>query len=102
MVIGRPIEAELVAATLGTVPNVGVGLLMISPLGVCICDDCVAIDEAEFDLVGLAGGTAATGEGEGASPDDEACFTNGGAVTVVGVGTGVGVAEDIENVVSDG
>ena len=30
---------ELAAATLGTLPNVGVGLLAISPAGVCANDD---------------------------------------------------------------
>ena len=100
--MGRPTEPELVAATLGTFPNVGVGLLMMMPLAVCICDDCVAIDEAEFDLVGLGGRPTGMEDGEGANPDDEICLSSGGAVTVVGVGTGVVPAEDIEDMASEG
>lgn len=46
---------ELVAATLGTLPKVGVGLLVITPPEPCACDDCVAIEDAELDRVGLGG-----------------------------------------------
>lgn len=102
VVIGKPTEAELVAATLGTFPKVGVGLLIIIPLAVCNCDDCVAMDEAEFDLVGLGGRPTGMEDGEGANTNDDACLTKDGAVTVVGVGTGVVVAEDIEDMVSEG
>ena len=48
VVIGRPEKELLVAATLGTLPSVGVGLLVTMP-------DCVATEEVEFDLVGLGG-----------------------------------------------
>lgn len=48
VVNGRPEKEVLLAATLGTLPNVGVGLLLTMP-------DWVAIDDAELDLVGLGG-----------------------------------------------
>jgi len=91
VVIGN---AELVAATLGTFPSVGVGLLVIIP-------ESVAIDEVELDLVGLGGCRSATGDGEGANPD-EGCLINAGAVAVVGVGVGVGVAEPVADAVKPG
>ena len=100
--MGKPTDPEFAAATLGTFPNVGVGLVIMIPLAVCNCDDCVAMDEAELDLVGLGGRPTGMGDGEGANPDDDACFTGDGAVTVVGVGTGVVAAEDIEEVASEG
>lgn len=87
---GRPAGAEFVAATLGTLPIVGVGLLAIMPAGVCINDDCVAIDEFELDLLGLTGRTAAAGEGEGARMEEEWGFTGEAAEAAVGVGTGDG------------
>lgn len=102
VVVGKPTEAELVAATLGTLPNVGVGLVMMIPLAVCNCEDCVAMDEAELDRVGLGGRPTGMRDGEGANPDDEACLIDDEAVTVVGVGTGVVAAEDIEDVASNG
>lgn len=53
-----PVVCELDAAMPGTEPRLGVGLLTITPdAGVCANDDCVATDEAEFVLVGLAGRT---------------------------------------------
>lgn len=55
------------AATLGSLPNMGVGLL-ITPLPPCGAnDDCVATELAELLLVGLAGRTLDMGDGEGAN-----------------------------------
>ena len=48
VVNGRPEKEVLAAATLGTFPSVGVGLLVMMP-------DCVATEEVELDLVGLGG-----------------------------------------------
>lgn len=50
-----PKEDGLVAATLGMLPRVGVGLLVMSPPGFGAFDDCVTTEEIEFDLVGLGG-----------------------------------------------
>lgn len=100
--MGKPTEAELVAATLGTFPSVGVGLVMMIPLAVCSCEDWVAMEEAEFDLVGLGGRPTGMADGEGANPSDGACFISDGTVIVGGVGTGVVAAGDIEDVASNG
>lgn len=54
VVQGRALN-EFAAATLGTLPRVGVGLLVIIPAEPCACDDCVAIDDAELVRVGLGG-----------------------------------------------
>ncbi len=75
VVSGRPTAAELVAATLGTVPRVGVGLLVMTVLDVCAWEDMVATDEAEDERVGLDGRIAATGDGEGGMTL-ELCFTS--------------------------
>ena len=56
---GSPAGAELVAATLGTLPITGVGLLAIVP-GMVDC--CVAMDDTEFDLVGLKERAGIAGE----------------------------------------
>jgi hypothetical protein len=48
----------------------------------------VAIEDWEFDLVGLPGRTENVGAGEGGGMTGEA-FVNDGDVVVVGVGTGV-------------
>ena len=48
VVKGRFEKELLVAATLGTLPSVGVGLLVMTP-------DWVATDDVELDLVGLGG-----------------------------------------------
>ncbi len=80
------------AATLGTEPSVGVGLLVMTAPGVCACDGNVATEDADDDLVGLVGKIAATGDGEGATA--EVCLTSGGAVAAVGVAVGVGCADD--------
>ena len=60
--MGNPTGAELVAATDGTLPIVGAGLLLMTAAGVCTFDDCVAIDEVEFDRLGLGGRTLGAGE----------------------------------------
>ena len=93
VVIGRPEKELLVAATLGTFPRVGVGLLVTIP-------DCVATEEVEFDLVGLGGRkdgwvlgvVLRTGVNAGEFVETNpggSCFSNGGAVAVTGVGVGV-------------
>jgi hypothetical protein len=90
----KPLKDGFVAATLGTLPKVGVGLLLI------ICDDCVAIDDVELDLLGLGGGS---GAGEGASTGVHCLSKVGGADAAVGVGTGVGCDEDpVETGAGDG
>ena len=76
----RPADIELVAATLGTVPSVGVGLLVI---GACT----VAIEDVEFDLDGLGIRVKFAGDGKGATPDKD-CLDNKGAPGAVGVGIG--------------
>lgn len=55
VVHGKPPNDVPGAATLGTFPTVGVGLLMTTCEGFCICDDGATLDDAEFDLVGLEG-----------------------------------------------
>lgn len=85
VVHGRPLKDGLPAATLGTLPRVGVGLLLT------ICDDCVATDDVELDLVGLGGGR---GAGEGARTGVGCLSKVGGADAAVGVGSGVACAED--------
>ena len=81
---GSPAGAELVAATLGMLPITGVGLLVTVPRTV---DCCVAMDDTEFDLVGLK--ERAGRAGEGAWPCTEAnCFAGEGAEGWVGVGSG--------------
>lgn len=88
---GRPPIDGLAAATLGTVPRVGVGFVAIIPVAVCINDDCVATDDAEFELVGLAGRPAgAEGAGTVEAPGTLATL---GVDAAVGVGTGEGWAE---------
>ena len=82
VVHGRLLKDGLVAATLGTLPSVGVGLLLT------IWDDCVATEEVELDLVGLGGGKGA-GEADGASLGVGCRSNAGGTETAVGVGTGV-------------
>lgn len=88
---GRRGTAEFAAATLGTLLRVGVGLLAIIPAGVCAKDDWVAMDEAEFDLLGLLGRTVDTGATETAGP--VATLLRTGAEAVVGVMTGEGWTE---------
>lgn len=87
VVHGRPLKDGFVAATLGTLPSIGVGLLLT------IWDDCVATDEVELDLVGLGGGKG-LGEAEGASTGVDCFSKDGGAEAAVGVGIGVGCAEE--------
>lgn len=101
VVHGKPGNEALDAATLGTFPNVGVGLLVITPVQPCCCDDGVMAEDDEFDLVGLGGLATGAGENEDASAG-MACFSNGGADAVVGVGVGVGWAEDVVEIAGDG
>lgn len=88
---------ELAAATLGTLPNVGVGLLVMIPPAPCACDDCVVIDDAEFDRVGLGGRPMAAADGDCAG-----AATRGGAEIAVGVGVGVTCADDTVETAGDG
>ena len=107
VVTGRPENKVLDAATLGTLPSVGVGLLVITP-------DCVATDEAEFDLVGLGGRIPdcdafgvepRPGVGAGEFDDTKpggGCFSKGGAVAATGVGIGVTWADEAVEIANDG
>ncbi len=94
VVQGNPVNEELDAATLGTFPTVGVGLLVTTPVGVWICDGWERTDEEELVLPGL--GRLANGEGENEDPSGGMiCFSKSGAEDVVGVGVGVGWDEDM-------
>lgn len=55
VVHGKPPNDVPGAATLGTFPRVGVGLLITTCEGFCVCDDGATLDDAELDLVGLEG-----------------------------------------------
>ena len=94
VVQGKLLNAGFVAATLGTFPRVGVGLLII-------CDDCVAIEDVELDLVGLGGGNGA-GEARAAKTGVLCLSKDGGADTAVGVGIGVGCVDDAADMAGDG
>ena len=101
VVHGKPVNEALDAATLGTFPRVGVGLLVITAAELCSWDDGVMADDDEFDLVGL--GRFATGRGENEDATAEmGCFSKGVADTVVGVGVGVGWAEEAAEIAGDG
>lgn len=96
VVHGR-VPNELLAATLGTLPSVGVGLLVMMPPELCMCDDCVATEDAEFDRVGLGGCPIepVKGDGDGAA-------IRGGAAMAVGVGVGVTCVDDTAETAGDG
>ena len=96
VVHGR-VPNELLAATLGTLPSVGVGLLVMMPPEPCRWDDCVATDEAEFDRVGLGGCPIepVKGDGDGAAIKE-------GAEIAVGVGVGVTCADETVETAGDG
>ena len=79
----RLTDAELVAATLGTFPKVGVGLVVTNPT------PDVAIEELELDRVGLGGRATAIEEIRGTSVD-------------AGVGSGVICADDEAEMAGDG
>lgn len=67
------------AATLGRFEKLGVGLLTTTFDG--FKEDCVATDEAELDLVGLAGRIEAMGDGDSLAPESDlgnAGMTGGG------------------------
>ena len=83
VVHGRPLKEALEAATLGTLPSIGVGSLPIA------CEDSVKTEDMELDRVGLGGGGCA-GDNAGAKVGVGFLSSNdGGAVIAVGVGTGV-------------
>jgi len=86
---GSPPLVEPAAATLGTVPSVGVGLLAIMPAGVCMKDDCVATEEFEFERLRLVVLVEETGIAGVAGLVLEMF----GVEIAVGVGTGEGWAE---------
>ena len=108
VVQGRPENDELPAATGGTVPTDGVGLLVTKPC-------CVATDEVELDRLGLGGRMAdccklgvvlragvGTGELDGTKPG-RGCFSaKGGAVPTIGVGVGVACADDAVDTAGEG
>jgi hypothetical protein len=89
-----PTAAELVAVTLGTLPSVGVGLLVIvmpGGSGWCPKESCVATEDAEEVRVGLAGRIDdAVGVAEGVMES----LLRAGAVDDVGVGAGVDCVDD--------
>ncbi len=62
---------------------------MAPGVGACANDDCVVIEDADEDLVGLTGRTTGTGEGEGPTPE-EGCFA--GVDALIGVEPGVEAA----------
>ena len=108
MVHGKLEKDEFAAATPGTVPRDGVGLLVMIP-------DWVATDEVEFDLVGLGGRIAdcwvlgvvlragvGAGEFDGANPGGGCFSTKGGAVPAMGVGVGVACADDTVDTAGEG
>ena len=88
VVHGRPLNDGLAAATPGTLPRVGVGLLLT------ICDDCVTTEDVELERVGLGGGSGA-GEAVGAKIGVDCRSKGGGAEAAVGVGSGVACADDV-------
>lgn len=87
VVQGSPLKEAFAAATLGTLPNVGVGSLPIA------CDDSVKTDDIELDRVGLGGGGAAGEVAAGSVVVGFLSSNDGGAEMAVGVGTGVDWAE---------
>ena len=93
--------AEFVAATLGTLPRVRIGLLVTMPAGVCAIEDCVAIEEVEFDLLGLTGRAVAITGCDGPMVDVD-ILAGEGAEAVVGVGTGEACAEPETDIASTG
>lgn len=88
------IEADWELTTLGTWPYVGTGSLMTEP-GVAAVrtllgakEDCVAMDDAELVLAGLAGRTMPNGEGDGTTPWELDCRIIAGIDAAFGVGVG--------------
>ena len=88
---GKGGTEELVAATLGTFPSVGVGFVAMSPTAVCAKDDCVATEEAELDLLGLAGRAVLEGVAVAARTVDT--LPRPGVDALVGVTRGDGWVE---------
>ena len=96
VVQGSPLNVGLVAARLGTLPKVGVGLLLTA------CDDWVTMEDVELERVGLGGGRG-TGEADGANTGVGCLSKGGGADAAVGVGTGVACADEaVETGAGDG
>ena len=93
---GKPTRMDgFVAVTIGTWPSVGVGLLVTA--GVCT-DDMVAMEDWEFDRVGLPGlavKKGAAGEGSDGAMAVDALARDGEAM-LVGVVTGFAVASPAE------
>jgi hypothetical protein len=86
--------AEFVAVTEGTEPRVGVGLLTLNEVAV---EAIVAIEDVEFERVGLPGRIIGIGDGIGATIfvfDIGKTLVKAGDVAIVGVGTGVVLAEE--------
>ena len=96
-VVQGSVPNELLAATLGTLPSVGVGLLVMMPPELGKCDDCVATDDAELDRVGLGGWPI-----EPLVWDADGAAISGGAEMAVGVGVGVTCADDTAETAGDG
>ena len=95
---GIPAGAEFAAARLGTLPRVGVGLLLTNPddAGVWLTDE--VMEETEEDRVGLVGCMEGTVAGDGAR-NAGLCRTaggGGGALVFVGVGIGVDTVEEAD------
>lgn len=70
VVIGSPVMKELPAAMPGRLPPTRGGLFMIVPAAGVAYEDCVAIEDVEFDLVGEDGRMVwpvGAGGGEGAT-----------------------------------
>ena len=88
--------AEFIAVANGTWPSVGVGLFVICE----VCTDViVAIDDCEFDRVGLPGRMEKVGAGEGCDGGTMTgeAFVKDGEAVAMGVGSGVLPAEDVGN-----
>lgn len=86
--------AELAAVTRGTDPRVGVGLLTLKDVAV---EAIVAIEDVEFERVGLPGRIIGAGDGIGAiifGFEMGKTLFKAGEVAMVGVGTGVELAEE--------
>lgn len=86
---------EFVAATLGSLVKLGVGLLTMRPAaGVCAKEDWVAMDDAELVLVGLGGRSAGIGDAATLMPTEDRRTTDG-IIFAIGVGCGVPCGEPV-------
>jgi hypothetical protein len=95
---GKPTKPdEFIAVTIGTWPRVGVGLLVTAGVGT---EDIVAIDDCEFDRVGLLGRNVkkgAAGDGSDGVMAGEA-FVREGETVLIGVSMEVVLEDPVENV----